>query len=414
MIPENGMQSTSDKPSGNLHGHKGKHWSFTLIGHDDAYIRKFEDIKEFTTYWVYGKEICPTTKTPHLQCYLVGIKQITRPTMRRWFGDNGSTYAVSFGTPTQNRNYCTKDGDFKEFGMLPQDRSQAGGQSTKDKWVEIVHLSKTKQHVTLLEEHPREFLVHYKNIKQIGFDFSPIPPDLEVPCGEWIYGKTGVGKSYTARKENPGAYIKPMNKWWDFYSGQDCVIIDDMSPDYGKSMEYFFKIWPDCYSFPAEIKNHIVPIRPKKIVVTSQYHPRDIWANEAYDAISRRFHIREIIEMQKNDVYTLKSKKINEIKKKVKKHDKPYMKTPAPKRYINGHVIDNKVKQPKINIKRMDEEHAQVIDLTDCIEDVDTMAGYIADTCSSESINYSITSESNNNDMDSDEVETDSSDSSCW
>jgi len=342
------MQSTlnNSSPKTNPDGNKAKCWTFTIINPNDAHISKFEDLKEFTTYWIYGKETCPTTGTLHLQCYLVGKKQITKPTMRKWFGDGGNFYAVSLGTPQENKVYCSKDNDFTEWGNLPEARNVAGGEATKQKWTQIVKLSKEKDHDGIMKEHPKEFLVHYKNIKQIGFDFSDTPSDLDAPCGEWIWGPTGVGKSTTARRENPGAFIKPMNKWWDNYKGQDVVILEDMSPSFSASMEYFMKIWPDCFAFPAEIKNHTVQLRPKKFIVTSQYHPKAIWQKEAYDAIIRRFKIREMMRIENKSIISIKSNP----KQKIKKHDKPFMKQKAPKKVNKeGKVVNNTTTQPKFD-----------------------------------------------------------------
>lgn len=44
-------------------------------------------------------------------------------------------------------------------------------------------------------------------------------PTLDVLTNEWIYGPTGTGKSRMARRENPEAFIKNPNKWWDGYAG---------------------------------------------------------------------------------------------------------------------------------------------------------------------------------------------------
>lgn len=374
--------STVSKSSSNGHT-KAKHWTFTIINPNDAHFSKFEDIKEFTTYWIYGQEIAPTTGTPHLQCYLVGKKQITLPTMRRWFGtSDGNTYIVSNGTPQQNRTYCSKDGKFQEWGELPPARHSAGGEATKKKWEDIAKNAKDGQMDVIYNEHPKEFVTNYRTLKQIGFDFQQIPENLKQPCGEWIYGESGVGKSFTARKENPNAFIKPMNKWWDNYQKQDTIIIEDMSPAFAQSMEYFFKIWPDCYSFPAEIKNHTVQIRPKKIVVTSQYHPKQIWQGEALDAILRRFTIRNLLKINDHTNELIVNKKLVTKDVKPKKHDLPFLKNPSKFKVKDGKLVANTQLQQKINEKF--EQDAQDVDaLIDCAE-IESMGGFMNDSGSYE------------------------------
>lgn len=54
---------------------------------------------------------------------------------------------------------------------------------------------------------------------------------------------------------------------------------------------YYLKIWADFNSFPAETKGSCAHIRPKRILVTSNYTIEEIWKNQPIEiaAIGRRF-----------------------------------------------------------------------------------------------------------------------------
>lgn len=122
-----------------------------------------------------------------------------------------------------------------------------------------------------------------------------IKPD-DIPSGQqvafWYYGATGAGKTHAALMEYPGAYRKiANNKWWDGYQMEDAVIMDDLDKKHDY-MGYHLKIWGDRYAFVAETKGSSRYIRPKTIIVTSNYHPRDIWTDDTtLNPILRRFKV---------------------------------------------------------------------------------------------------------------------------
>ena len=94
-----------------------------------------------------------------------------------------------------------------------------------------------------------------------------------------------------ARQRYPEAYLKSCNKWWDGYRGHAVVLIEDFDRKHDVLCHHL-KIWADRYPFPAEVKGSSIKIRPQKIVVTSNYHPEDIWMNPCdLEPILRRFKV---------------------------------------------------------------------------------------------------------------------------
>lgn len=96
--------------------------------------------------------------------------------------------------------------------------------------------------------------------------------------------------------EHPEAYMKLSNKWWDGYQGQGAVIMDDLDPKRAEPLTQHLKHWADPWGkMPGEIKGGQVPLVYDVFIVTSQYHPGDIWKDPAsFDAIMRRFEIVRI------------------------------------------------------------------------------------------------------------------------
>lgn len=62
-------------------------------------------------------------------------------------------------------------------------------------------------------------------------------------------------------------------------------------------LAYHIKLWADCYHTVGETKGGMVALEYKKFIITSQYHPDDIWTDiQTQTAIKRRFKLVEVTD----------------------------------------------------------------------------------------------------------------------
>lgn len=226
-------------------------------------------------YLIFGKEV-GESGTPHLQGYVCFENQKTLTALKKLL--DRAHWEIARGTPKQASEYCEKDGDVFEKGERPMTQSEKGS-GEKRRWEDAFLAVQEGR----LEDVPKDILcTKLKNIEYAVDRIKASKHKVEKLDGEleheWYYGQTGTGKSKKAREENPDAYIKdPKNAWWDGYNGQEVVIIDDFDK-FQVKQSGDLKRWLDRYPFKAEVKGgYLGDIRPRKIIVTSNYHPEQIW-----------------------------------------------------------------------------------------------------------------------------------------
>lgn len=253
------------------------------------------------TFVIVGKEV-GESGTPHLQFYIRFENAVRMNTLKKLWPK--VHWEIARGSCDENVAYCSKQGAWEERGQRPnaEEARKRGGEATTEKWTRAKQLALSGR----INEIDDELFIRYYNVfKNIAKDYATPPADLPTPddesgYGVWIYGPTGTGKSYTARERYPGAYMKiSNNKWWDGYQGQEAVIMDDLDKKHDY-MCYNLKIWADRYAFIPESKGSSMMIRPKVIVVTSNYHPSEIWdSNSDLEPILRRFKIEKLEDRQR-------------------------------------------------------------------------------------------------------------------
>lgn len=264
---------------------QSRRWCFTLNNPTVSEVSALHDFALSCDYFIAGDEK-GSSGTPHLQGYFVLARPWRFNRLRKLNGR--CHWEPAKGSSEENRTYCSKEGKFEEFGELPLDRV---GLSEKNKadWKALIGFARAGDFDSI----PSDLYVRYRNTWHAECrDYGPKPSSRDTLDNEWWYGATGTGKSRTAYEQFPEAYRKGLNKWWDHYRGEDVVIIEEWSPKQEQFLTDFLKVWSDHYPFIAEKKGTSSFIRPKKIIITSNWHLKDCFVNDQdIQPLLRRFKI---------------------------------------------------------------------------------------------------------------------------
>lgn len=273
------MEQPTLQPKGGKRSN-AKCWCFTL----NNPLPSSSIDEGLTEYQVIGNEV-GAEGTPHLQGYVIFKKPYYLTGVKKILAR--AHWEVAKGSPQQNYEYCTKEGNFYEKGKMPTSRTAGASKKRKADYDLAIQQAKQQK---LYQIDSGLLLRHMSSLKQVARDHPPQLADNDHLCGVWIHGPPGTGKSRGARWIYPNAYPKMCNKWWDGYLGEPYVILDDFEMTH-KVLGHHLKIWADHYPFTAEVKGHSIRIRPQIICVTSNYRIEEIFTEDTtlQEAILRRF-----------------------------------------------------------------------------------------------------------------------------
>ncbi len=264
---------TSKEPPATTEATRARPWRFTLNNWtlaDETALHALLGYK----YLVFGKEV-GESGTPHLQGLIIftnkkSMKQVSSLIPR-------ANLDVCYDPPAM-AEYCKKENDFYQDGTAPQSK-KTQGETEKKRYQRAWELAKDPN--ADFEDIDADIRVRlYGTIKRIRADFQVAPTSMPTLDFHWYYGPSGTGKSRKAREENPQAYIKNTNKWWDGYVDQDVVIIEEWNPSMPIPLQQYLKTWCDHHSFTAETKGSTMCIRPPKIIITSNYSLEECFGHD--------------------------------------------------------------------------------------------------------------------------------------
>lgn len=243
---------------------RSRTWSYTINNYDDKTLNDVENFMSFCKYAIYGKETA-STGTPHLQCYSYSHNAISFSKMKAMFPT--AHLEKSKGSAEENFIYCSKDKEYKEFGIRPKQGKRTDLDEIKDvvmttgKMSEVVLVARSYQSVKMAEQ-----ILKYHEPKR---DWKP--------CVRWFYGATGTGKSKLAYElfNNDCYTTLSTGRWFDGYDAHENVLIDDMRKDFMKFHELLRLL--DRYPMRVETKGGTRQFLAKHIIITSAFSPQELY-----------------------------------------------------------------------------------------------------------------------------------------
>jgi len=237
-------------------------------------------------YIVYGRELAPTTLTPHLQGFVIFRGKHTLKAAIKLLPDCHVTIRYDAATNAQAAEYCKKGGDFVELGALNEQGKRNDLSALADEITEGASLKDVADRYRSTYIRNYRGIQHYKQLITKPYT----PSGLR---GHWFVGIPESGKSRAAREENPGYYLKPQSKWWCEYDGEKTVILEDFDHG-GACLGHYLKLWADRYPVSGETKGGKVSLAYDKFIITTNYCIEDIWPDDKQmqAAIKRRFTVR--------------------------------------------------------------------------------------------------------------------------
>lgn len=259
-------------------GARARGWCFTINGfqpNDVLLLREkgrrasAEPRSGKIVYLLFGRELGAANRRRHIQGYVYFQNGVRLSTVKKEICQRAHV-EVARGSPRQNYEYCTKDGDWEEYGRMPCKGKRNDLELIKEQIKDgVPDRDIAEQHFSRWCQFRRSFHEYRKLLHE-----PSLRPELKVFV---LVGAAGVGKTryaYESGLQEGAVWMScdPTLQWFDGYNGQKHAILDDFRG--GCSYEWLLRVL-DLYPLRVPIKGSFVHWEPQTIWITSNTSEED-------------------------------------------------------------------------------------------------------------------------------------------
>lgn len=229
-------------------------------------------------FLAYQLELCPSSGRLHWQGYAYFAHPRDLKSCKRLLP--GAHWEVRRGSHEDALKYVTKT-DTRAPGASPVIAGQPPAQGRRrdlEDFCESILAGSTNRE--LAERHPTALLRYSKGVEVLRV--ACLPNRTWKTQVVVLWGPAGCGKSRWAHEWFPDAYYKDPTRWWNGYSGEKVIILDEF---YGQlPLEYMLKLM-DRYPLNIETKGGYVKFNGELLILTSNTDPRHWYRGLTADGI---------------------------------------------------------------------------------------------------------------------------------
>lgn len=241
-------------------------YCFTVNNYTDEDAKAVDELAQSCDYAIYGYEI-GNQGTDHIQGYIYKRNKISFNTIKRCIPR--AHIEIARGSPKSNQQYCSKGGNYEEYGFLPRQGSRNDIAEFRDAILEDLSEEEILMNYPEMMAKYDRFYQRCRNIVLKKKAKKMYQPEVIV-----ITGDPGSGKTRHVYDNNNHEDIYKMEVgdgsansiFWDNYNGESVILIDDFHNNF--KLDYMLRLL-DRYPMKLNIKGSHTWKCAKKIYITS-------------------------------------------------------------------------------------------------------------------------------------------------
>lgn len=249
-------------------------WCYTLNNYTEEDEKRLQKLE--CKYHIYGRER-GALGTPHLQ----GFINFGRGKRMRLKGVKEAVGARAHlepakGTDLDSKAYCSKEGDFWEYG---EPQGQGKRSDLESAATELMQSQGDLNAVA--RKYPTVYVKYGRGLRDLRDRLDLLKPRDFKTEFVVITGHPGCGKSRLALEMCAGetVFYKHRGEWWDGYHQQENVIIDDF---YGWMKYDDMLRVTDRYALKVPVKGGFEEFTSRRVIITSNKNVEDWYKFERF------------------------------------------------------------------------------------------------------------------------------------